>query len=55
MVVEIDDAEKFILECTGRPLAKKKDAAESAAEGALWYLKHEGYSLEWVGSGIDFS
>lgn len=45
VVVEIDEPEQSILEITGRPLAKKKDAAENAAEGALWYLKHEGYLL----------
>ena len=33
----------MILECFGGPRTKKKAAAEHAAEGALWYLKHEGY------------
>lgn len=45
VVVEIDELEQSILEITGMPLAKKKDAAENAAEGALWYLKHQGYLL----------
>ena len=31
------------LECIGEPRLKKKDAAESAAEGALWYLKSKGH------------
>ncbi|KAJ9178956.1 hypothetical protein P3X46_010797 [Hevea brasiliensis] len=32
-----------ILQCFGAPRPKKKAAAEHAAEGALWYLKHLGY------------
>jgi len=44
--VEIEDAEDVVLECFGEPRAKKKDAEEHAAEGALWYLKHDGYLLE---------
>uniref|UniRef100_A0A5B7C289 Putative dicer-like protein 4 isoform X2 n=1 Tax=Davidia involucrata TaxID=16924 RepID=A0A5B7C289_DAVIN len=43
VVVVIEEASDMILECYGEPHAKKKDAAEHAAEGALWYLKHEGY------------
>lgn len=31
------------VECIGEPRLKKKDAAESTAEGALWYLKNEGH------------
>jgi hypothetical protein len=46
VVVEIEDAEDVVLECFGEPRAKKKDAEEHAAEGALWYLKHDGYLLE---------
>lgn len=35
---------KFIpLECFGYPKAQKKAAEESAAEAALWFLKHIGY------------
>ncbi|KAK3007427.1 hypothetical protein RJ639_013553 [Escallonia herrerae] len=41
--MEIEDNTNVILECIGDPRAKKKDAAEHAAEGALWYLKHGGY------------
>ncbi|XP_042002405.1 dicer-like protein 4 isoform X1 [Salvia splendens] len=33
------------VECIGEPRLKKKDAAESAAEGALWHLKNEGHIL----------
>ncbi|KAA8522907.1 hypothetical protein F0562_009330 [Nyssa sinensis] len=44
--VEIEEVSDMILECYGEPRAKKKDAAEHAAEGALWYLKHEGYLPE---------
>ncbi|CAK9179473.1 unnamed protein product [Ilex paraguariensis] len=43
VVVEIEEASNMILECYGEPRAKKKDAAEDAAEAALWYLRHEGY------------
>ncbi|KAK3033196.1 hypothetical protein RJ639_036988 [Escallonia herrerae] len=41
--MEIEENTNMVLECIGDPRAKKKDAAEHAAEGALWYLKHEGY------------
>ncbi|KAK2993669.1 hypothetical protein RJ640_009484 [Escallonia rubra] len=41
--MEIEENTNMILECIGDPRAKKKDAAEHAAEGALWYLKREGY------------
>lgn len=33
--------EEFVF--IGEPRLKKKDAAESAAEGAVWYLQNEGY------------
>lgn len=46
VVVETDEALHKILECYGEPKARKKDAAEHAAEGALWYLKHKGYLWE---------
>jgi endoribonuclease Dicer len=46
VVVEIEEAQDVILVCSGEPRSKKKDAAENAAEGALWYLKNEGYLLE---------
>lgn len=39
VVVEIE-APDMLLECYGDPRMKKKAAAEHAAEGALWYLKH---------------
>lgn len=34
-------SEEFVV--IGEPRLKKKDAAESAAEGAVWYLQNEGY------------
>ncbi|CAK7336276.1 unnamed protein product [Dovyalis caffra] len=44
IVMEIEgEASSTVLECFGDPKSKKKTAAESAAEGALWYLKHLGY------------
>ncbi|KAJ4709652.1 Dicer-like protein [Melia azedarach] len=42
VVVQIE-APGTVLECTGGPRSKKKAAAEHAAEGAIWYLEHEGY------------
>lgn len=42
VIVEIEAPEK-IIECIGEPQAKKKGAAEHAAEGALWCLEREGY------------
>jgi hypothetical protein len=46
VVVEKKEAPDVVLECFGAPQSKKKDAEEHAAEGALWYLKHDGYLLE---------
>lgn len=43
VVVEIEEAPDMILECFGSPHAKKKEAAEHAAEGALWFLT-KGYT-----------
>ncbi|KAI7744679.1 hypothetical protein M8C21_033081 [Ambrosia artemisiifolia] len=34
---------KLVVECIGKPKFSKKSAAESAAEGILWYLVHLGY------------
>ncbi|XP_075077543.1 dicer-like protein 4 isoform X1 [Nicotiana tabacum] len=45
VVVEIEETSRVIESC-GAPRAKKKDAAEDAAEGALWFLKHEGYMFD---------
>ncbi|KAG6676656.1 hypothetical protein I3842_15G163400 [Carya illinoinensis] len=45
-VIVETEAPDVILECLGTPQSKKKDASEHAAEGALWYLKHQGYFLE---------
>ncbi|KAI3744431.1 hypothetical protein L1987_57511 [Smallanthus sonchifolius] len=39
----IEDALNTHLECIGDLQAKKKDAAEFAAQGAIWYLKQTGY------------
>lgn len=46
VIVEIEEASTKVLECFGGPQAKKKTAADHAAEGALWYLKHVGYSAK---------
>ncbi|XP_027919054.1 dicer-like protein 4 isoform X1 [Vigna unguiculata] len=43
MTLEIEEAPDTILEFVGEPRTKKKDAAESAAEGAFWYLQQVGY------------
>lgn len=43
VIVEIEEASNMALECYGASKSKKKAAAESAAEGALWYLKNEGH------------
>ncbi|KAG7018365.1 hypothetical protein SDJN02_20233, partial [Cucurbita argyrosperma subsp. argyrosperma] len=40
------------LECYGKPQTRKKIAAEDAAEGAVWYLKHLGYVFLVAGSFI---
>ncbi|XP_050231104.1 ribonuclease 3-like protein 1 isoform X3 [Mercurialis annua] len=45
VVVEIKGAECKALECYGESKPRKKAAAELAAEGALWYLNHLGYSI----------
>ncbi|GAU11988.1 hypothetical protein TSUD_196120 [Trifolium subterraneum] len=41
--MEIEEAPNMVFEFTGEPLPKKKDAADSAAEAAFWYLQQEGY------------
>nr|WOD55120.1 DICER-like protein 4 [Abelmoschus esculentus] len=43
VILEIEEASDMLLECFSSPQTTKKAAAEHAAEGALWYLKHEGY------------
>lgn len=43
MTLEIEEIPDMIFEFVGEPLLKKKDAAKSAAEGALWYLQQKGY------------
>ncbi|XP_042491944.1 endoribonuclease Dicer homolog 4 [Macadamia integrifolia] len=43
VTVEMEEASRTVLECFGAPQPGKKAAAENAAEGALWYLKHQGY------------
>lgn len=42
--MEIEEMSR-VIEAYGEPRLKKKDAAEHAAEGALWFLKKEGYLL----------
>ncbi|WJX70091.1 hypothetical protein P8452_54239 [Trifolium repens] len=44
--VEISEKSKNIIEVYGAPHKKKKMAADDAAEGALWYLKHIGFGLK---------
>jgi hypothetical protein len=44
--VEISEKSKNIIEVYGAPHQKKKMAADDAAEGALWYLKHIGFGLK---------
>jgi endoribonuclease Dicer len=46
VTVRIEEGENTILEARGNPRQKKKDASDEAAEGALWYLEHQGYSLD---------
>ncbi|KAL0423450.1 UNVERIFIED_CONTAM: Endoribonuclease Dicer4, partial [Sesamum radiatum] len=43
IVMEIKELPNQIFEFYGEPRMRKKDAAEHAAQGALWYLKQEGY------------
>ncbi|CAK8535620.1 unnamed protein product [Lathyrus sativus] len=44
--IERTEASKSIVEVYGAPHQKKKTAADDAAEGALWYLKHIGFVLK---------
>ncbi|OVA00281.1 Ribonuclease III domain [Macleaya cordata] len=44
--VEIVGASNMVLDSFGEPRAKKKAAAEHAAQGALWYLQREGLLTE---------
>ncbi|WJX95975.1 endoribonuclease Dicer [Trifolium repens] len=41
--MEIEEASGMVFEFIGEPLPKKKDAADSAASAAFWYLQQEGY------------
>ncbi|XP_030526272.2 ribonuclease 3-like protein 1 [Rhodamnia argentea] len=44
VITEVKDESRVtILECFSAPRSKKNAAAQHAAEGALWYLKHLGY------------
>nr|CAD1831898.1 unnamed protein product [Ananas comosus var. bracteatus] len=43
VTVRVEGATATLLECFGDPKAQKKAAQEHAAEGALWYLKQQGY------------
>ena len=43
VTVTIEEASNTVLECVGDHRTKKKDAAEFAAQGAIWYLKQAGY------------
>ncbi|KAL3629633.1 endoribonuclease Dicer [Castilleja foliolosa] len=46
IMLEIEERPNHSFEFYGEPRARKKDAAEHAAQGALWFLKHEGYILD---------
>lgn len=46
VTVEMKGACGTVLECYGNPQTRKKVAAEHAAEGAVWYLKHLGYHFK---------
>ncbi|KAL0354852.1 UNVERIFIED_CONTAM: Ribonuclease 3-like protein 1 [Sesamum radiatum] len=46
VLVETEEESMAVLECFGNPRPNKKAAAEDAAEGALWCLKHTGYQLK---------
>ncbi|KAK4395383.1 Ribonuclease 3-like protein 1 [Sesamum angolense] len=46
VLVETEEEPTAVLECFGNPRPNKKAAAEDAAEGALWCLKHMGYQLK---------
>ncbi|KAJ1385905.1 Ribonuclease III domain [Sesbania bispinosa] len=43
VTLEIEEVPDTIFEFIGEPQSKKKDAAESAAEGVFWFLEKEGY------------
>ncbi|XP_027329743.1 dicer-like protein 4 [Abrus precatorius] len=45
VTLEMEENPDMIFEFIGEPKSKKKDASESAAEGAFWYLQQEGYML----------
>ncbi|ESW22784.1 hypothetical protein PHAVU_005G180800 [Phaseolus vulgaris] len=45
VIIEIQ-ASKNTLECYGAPHRKKKEAADHAAEGALFYLQYIGYAVK---------
>ncbi|XP_057416862.1 dicer-like protein 4 isoform X3 [Lotus japonicus] len=50
VTLEIEEIPDMIFEFVGEPLLKKKDAAKSAAEGALWYLQQKGYLPNTTGN-----
>ena len=46
VTVEVKVGSKInVVECLGGPKPRKKDAAEHAAEGALWYLRGLGHKI----------
>ncbi|CAJ1955011.1 unnamed protein product [Sphenostylis stenocarpa] len=45
VIIEIE-ASRNTIECYGAPRPKKKEAADDAAEGALFYLKHIGCAVK---------
>lgn len=44
VTIQVDGATSELLECYSEPKPQKKAAQEHAAVGALWYLKHLGYT-----------
>ncbi|KAI4376730.1 hypothetical protein MLD38_014457 [Melastoma candidum] len=45
VIVEVDESPNRVLECFSKPQPKKKATAENAAEGAIWYPKHQDAAL----------
>ncbi|KAL3623963.1 endoribonuclease Dicer [Castilleja foliolosa] len=46
ITLEIEEIPNHSFEFYGEPRLRKKDAAEHAAQGAIWFFKHEGYILD---------
>ncbi|XP_073150113.1 dicer-like protein 4 isoform X2 [Henckelia pumila] len=46
IVLDIEEMPDETFEFYGEPRTRKKDAAENAAQGAIWFLKCQGYSWD---------